>query len=251
VGVNAPDKDHAALLRLACYCGRLDVVHELLNNGAKANSENFLGENALHLLSQGEYGSQEDGVRIVRELVERGVDINAQCKHYRTPLHLVSYFGRPAATQVLLDYSAKPNVMDEHGEIPLHLLSRGKYYSQDDAVRVALLLIECGADVNARDMKLRTPLHNASYNGNVAIAQVLLEHRGTPHARDSNGKSPLHLVLQGKDDSEECGTIARLLLEHGADVDAQDGRNVTPLDLSSRLQKPKIAKMLAEHSANF
>jgi ankyrin repeat protein len=151
-----------------------------------------------------------------------------------------------------LDHGANPNVEDSHNEVPLHLLSRGKYSSQDDGVSVARLLLEHGADVNAQNIDLRTPLHHASYNGNVVIAQVLLEHGGTPHAGDSNGETPLHLALRGNNDSEEHGIgMTRLLLEYGADVDAEDDDGETPFGLSSRLRKSKIANILFEHSVNF
>lgn len=246
--VNEQYEYHAALLRLACYCGRGDIVQESLYHGIKANSENFQGENPLHLLSQGEYESQEDGICIVRELLEWGVDVNAQSKCHKTPLHFASYFGRQAIAQVLLDHNANPDAEDGYGETPLHLVSRGKYSSQEDGVGVARLLLKYGADVNARDGEKRTPLHHASYNGMVAIAQVLLEHGGTPNASDSNGESPLHLALQGRD--EEHGIdMTLLLLEHDVDVDVQDNNHVTPLDLSSRLL-PKIANILLEYSAN-
>ena len=247
---DAQDNDHTVRLRLACYCGSLEIVQELLNRGASASSENYQGENSLHLLSRGEYNSQDDGVCIARELLVRGANVNAQNKHHRTPLHLASYFGRPAITRVLLDHGAKPNAEDSRNEAPLHLLSQGKYSSQDDGVTVARLLLERRAVVNAQDIDLRTPLHHASFNGNVAIAQVLLERGGTPHAGDCNGETPLHLALRGKDDSEEHGIgITRLLLERGADVDAEDDDGETPLGLSLRLRKPKIASTFLEHSA--
>ena len=254
VGANAQDKDHGAQLRLACYCGRLNIVQELLNHGANPKLENFQGENPLHLLSQGEYDSQEDGeedgVCIAQELLAHGVDVNAQSKCHRTPLHLASDLGKFAIARVLLEHGAKPNVKDDHGETPLHLLARGKYYPEDDGVSVARLLIEWGADVNARDVEHRTPLHHASYNGMVAIARVLLEHGGIPNAVDSNGETPLHLASQGKDDSDERSiSIMRLLLEHGAEIDAQNNYHQTPLALSTRLRKPKIANILREHSA--
>ncbi|KAN0142065.1 Ankyrin repeat-containing domain protein [Lactarius tabidus] len=250
VGMNVQDTNYAAQLRLACYCGRLDIVQELLNHGANPKSENFQGENPLHLLSQGDHDSHEDSVRIAQELLARAVPVDARSKCHRTPLHLASYFGRPAIVQVLLDFGAKPDATDGYGETPLHLLSRGKCDSQDDGVSVARLLLKFGADINAPDVENRTPLHHASYNGVVAIAQLLLEHGGKPNAADRNGETPLHLALQGKDDSEEYGIgITRLLLEHGADVDAQDNYHVTPLDLSSHV-RPKIANVLLEHGAD-
>ena len=253
MGVTAHDKARTAQLRLACYCGRLDVVQELLNRGTKANSENFRGENPLHLLLRGEYDSQEDGICIAQELLERGVDVNAQShwQHHKTPLHLAYSCGRPAFARVLLEHGAKPNAKDVYGATPLHLLLLSEHFSQEDSVCAARLLLEYGADANARDMRYRTPLHHASYNGMPAITQVLLEHGGKPNAKDRYGQTPLHLALQVEHDSEEHGiSITRLLLEYGADVNVQNVYHVTPLDMSSRFQKLVIHNILLEHSAN-
>ena len=251
VGVDVhQDKDYAARLRLACYCGRLDIVQALLGHGARTDAENFRGENALHLLSRGKHNSQEDGTGIARALLVRGADVNAQGNSHRTPLHLASCFGGPAIAKVLLELGAQADAVDGCGETPLHLLSRSKYHSQDDGVAIARLLLKYGADVNARDMTHRVPLHHASYNGMFAIAQVLLEHGGNLNAKDRHGETPLHLVLQSKYIYEEHG-IARLLLEHGADIDVQDNNNVTPLDLSSSIQMRNVAKILIEYSASF
>jgi ankyrin repeat protein len=50
------------------------------------------------------------------------------------------------------------------------------------------------ADVNALDIKNRTPLHCVSELGHVGAAQVLLEHGVDANARDANNATPLHLA---------------------------------------------------------
>ena len=52
--------------------------------------------------------------------------------------------------------------MNPQGETALHVVSRGRYDSQDGA-RVAQLLLEHGVDVNAIDKVYDSPLHSASY----------------------------------------------------------------------------------------
>jgi ankyrin repeat protein len=74
----------------------------LLDYGAKADAENDQGETPLHLVSRGKYDSQEDGVSIVRLLLERGVDVNARKKNKATPLHSVAFRGRIKVAEVLL-----------------------------------------------------------------------------------------------------------------------------------------------------
>jgi len=57
-------------------------------------------------------------------------------------------------------------------------------------VEIAKLLIDAGADVNARDKHLFTPLHEAARVGNVQVAVLLLEHGARVDAVDDRGATP-------------------------------------------------------------
>ena len=63
-----------------------------------------------------------------------------------------------------------------------------------DVAAVALLL-EAGADPNARDVSGWTPLHKAAgFNANPAVVGALLDAGADVHARDADGWTPLHLA---------------------------------------------------------
>ena len=94
----------------------------------------------------------------------------------RTPLHIVSdwpgYFPNgPAVVALLVGAGANPNARsddDEHGETPLH------WTASSDDVDVALALIEGGADLEARDGSIGTPLDNAIGYGCWHVARLLV-----------------------------------------------------------------------------
>jgi ankyrin repeat protein len=95
-------------------------------------------------------------------------------------------------------------------------------------------------------------LRKASYDGNVKVAQLLLEHGGNVNARDEWGHTPLHRVLVGLTDNARAhffDTI-QLLLEHGADVDALNDAQSTPLHVASEYGSAKATRLLLEHGAN-
>jgi ankyrin repeat protein len=131
----------------------------------------------------------------------------------------------------------------------LHLVSRGEYNSPDDGVRVAELLVERGADVNAQDKVGWTPLHSASNNGMHGIAQVLLRHSAKVNVENYLGETPLHLVQEGKYDSQDGVRVAQLLVEARLDINSRDKRNWTPLHAASHYGRLKIAQVLLDHGA--
>jgi len=99
------------------------------------------------------------------------------------------------------------------------------------------ILLNQGADANAKASNGLTPLHNAVINGFGKVAKVLIEHNADVNAKKrppmglSVGKSqywlqtPLHYAAGYG--SEE---LVLLLLSKGAKVDAKDGVGWTPLD---------------------
>ena len=253
--VNTRRNDHQTPLHAASYFGNVEIVRLLLDHGAdpEANAEGSMGEKPLHKVSVGEYRSQEDGVRVGQLLLERGADVNTRRNDHQTPLHLASYFGNVEIVRLLLDHGAdsEANAECDYGAKPLHSLSCGKFKSQEDGVRVAELLLDCGADENTRRDDLWTPLHLASIWGKLDIVQLLIDRGAEVNAVDDFGKTPLHVVSQNKYESQEDGArIARLLLDHSADVNAKSRAGDTPLTLASRSENIELAELL-KHSANL
>ncbi|MEI6614222.1 MAG: ankyrin repeat domain-containing protein, partial [Chrysiogenales bacterium] len=73
--------------------------------------------------------------------------------------------------------------------IMLLLLSCSALNGQE---KVAEILIAKGADVNARNVKKRTPLHNAAGMGHKAVVKSLLTKGAEVNAQDDSGLTPLH-----------------------------------------------------------
>jgi ankyrin repeat protein len=113
------------------------------------------------------------------------------------------------------------------------------------------LLLDRGADPNARNWDDVTPLHQAVRRRNLAVVEVLLERGADANARDKiRGSTPLRRAVSATGASGTRGTtdlmvpLTRLLLDHGADPEACDRRGV-PVHASAR--NPEVVALLDEY----
>lgn len=108
---------------------------------------------------------------------------------------------------------------------------------------IVRLLIEHGADINAQDRKLLTPLHFTSVSENPAseIVKVLIEHGADINALDERKRTPFHLAAYYS--LALKGDIVRQFISHGANIDAKDERGRTPFQVAASSSFTEIAEL--------
>ena len=111
------------------------------------------------------------------------------------PLGLAAFFKRPAVVKVLLEHGADVKMASRPaGFTPLHSAVA------DDAGEVTKdlvrMLLDAGANPNARSATDGTPVHTAAFTGNIAVLEMLLEAGGDASAADKKGHSPLDIARE-------------------------------------------------------
>lgn len=119
----------------------------------------------------------------IRYLLQYGTDVNFTFdEHLETPLHLSIYFlylyndrmhMNKEIVKLLIEYGANVNAKNLTGMTPLHILCSTH---SNDTIIVAKLLIDNGADINTQEYVYRfTPLHLAAKAGNKKLINFLLD----------------------------------------------------------------------------
>jgi hypothetical protein len=210
------DKSQATPLYYAALCGFQELVEHLtVNNPEHVNA--IGGYYMVPLIAALNAGHSQTA----KFLRDNGAHLNVTGYEGRTPLHSAAWHGEFEMVQVLLEYKADVNarstgggMSEPGGETPLHFGYEG--YSGRPLVRpsmlkVARVLLEHGADVNALTNRRSTALHFATENGMVEVVRVLLEHGADVGAERVNGETAFQ-VARGEEGTE----IKKLLSEHGA-----------------------------------
>ncbi len=159
----------------------------------------------------------------------------------RTLLHAAAAAGQRGIVELLLRLGAEPDVADDGGHTPLY--SAANECPGPGGAGVVRALAQAGARVNAcGGVKRCTALHMAARRDNREIAEALLECGAEIEARDSLGETPLRRAVN----CNQTG-VAELLVARGADIHSEGSKGQTPLSAARtgamrRLLQPRIPK---------
>jgi ankyrin repeat protein len=221
--VDVKNNDGSTALYVAAFLCHTETVKLLLENGADVNTRNVRGETPLDTVAgewspelEGVYGFVEGILRIQLDLVKIKED-------------------RPKIAAILRESGGKigSELKAERDNIPgIDLWTP----AGDGDIQAIERHTSAGADLDAKEPTGgSTPLIVAAAYGQAEAARLLIEKGADVNAKNNDGSTALHTA------AFFCHTeIVKLLLEKGADVNAQNLRSETPLDAVAGEWNPEL-----------
>ncbi len=224
--INQKDNNGDTPLHKVVYYRTQISAELLISHNADVNIQNNEGKTPLFIAAN--FSSNDDNLKMVKLLVEKGADVNLRTKDNDTALHVAIRNSNYEMTKYLLEKGAEVNPCRSTSGTALHSAAG---LARPDLVK---LLIEHGANINARD-KADHRVH-----GTQSDLSTPLHHAAISLGRIRNGKKiELETVIE----------VITLLLNNGADINAENSLGLTLMDLVFQSDNRDLIKFLEEKGA--
>jgi ankyrin repeat protein len=228
----------------AAMSGDMKSLRTLLRHAHDIDAAQPDGMTALH------WAVHRDDLEMADLLLAAGADVLATNRIGVRPIFLATENGSAAMLGRLLDAGDEANgILTPTGETVLMLTART---GNPAAVE---LLIDHGADVNARQEREFTPLMFAAAEGHADVIRVLLRHGADPslatlastrrERRPAGGMTPLLLAAR-----QGHLAAAQALVEGGADVNECAADDTSPLLIALVNGHYDLGRMLLDRGAD-
>ncbi|MCB1117790.1 MAG: ankyrin repeat domain-containing protein [Chlamydiia bacterium] len=166
---------------------------------------------------------KDEVVLLIEAFLTCGADSNLKNQFAdETILFSAARIGYNRIAALLVEHGANMEAANNNHERPLHLAAFSPF-----GKKVTAILLAHGAEINARGLLGRTPLHWAVFSANKDVVALLLNHGAKVDVQDNLGRTPLFLAAeQGKNG------IVVLLIKKGANVDTAYAPGCKPIDIA-------------------
>ena len=207
--------------------GDIEQVKKLISEGGDINVKDENGHTALHL------AVINGNKTLVELLIAKGADIEAQNRKKQTPLTV--------AIKTLGEQNFKMKTKKYAKGIPSHEYLR-------TAKEIVSLLIDNGADVNAKTEFDLRPLHIAAMEALPDVVELLIAKGADVNGHSAGSRTPLHMTANFGINANHS-KVVEILIDNGADPLAKSDQGWTPLDEAINVNRKEIIKVLVAKGA--
>lgn len=241
--INIKNNEGETPLFVAVSSLRFDVAELLLEKDASVHITNKEERNIFHIITSNPMYFKEENLPFLRRLLEKGVDVNSMDAQGRTPIHEAIHKGGVEAVDFLIKEAridlTRP---DNEGKTPvakvLELVLEENAYEK--GVEILEAFQKNGMDINMTvDSEGLRIIHVAALSGRENFIDLLLEKGADIEARDALGLTPFLLVS-----SRGMKENVKLLLKKGVDIMAEDFLGKTASQVAEQFGHKKIARHL-------
>ncbi|XP_013386790.1 transient receptor potential cation channel subfamily A member 1 homolog, partial [Lingula anatina] len=221
------------------------VVKYLIERGANVNAQDYYGLTPLH------FAAMRGNDRVCRELLSvPDIYIEAADKQQMTALHLAAAHSCVEVAQILIEAGANLRCIDHESCTPLHLAA------EKGNIEIVGMLFDAGQKkdgwvtlsqmVTDQNVEQNTALHLAVNNSHYEVAKLIIEKGGLDNETSKYLSTPLHLASVGGD-----VRVVQLLLDSNARVDALNHNQETPLHKAAENDHPEVVELLLKSNADI
>jgi len=183
--------------------------------------------------------AQSGNTAAILDLLKKGLDVNARDdQDGRTILMHAAWFGHIDVMRILIDKGADVNAKNKNGATAL-ILAADKGNAE-----IVSFLIDKGADFNSKDGN-GTALMLAANKGNAEFVRFLIDKGADVNAKDSLGYTAL-MKAAGRGHAN----IMRILLDKGADVNTRTNDGYAALTHAAGSGHTDIVRALIDKGAD-
>lgn len=241
-GQELSENDLRIALQRASEAGNEQAVKLFLAKGAKTDVITEKGLSPLHrAVEKGHLG-------VVRLLLDSGVSPETRDQSGRTVYIFAALRGQNEILDLLIEYCADSNAVDNEDRSTLDVLASDTYQPSRFNEATVRTVISTGVDPEKVDKLGRTALQTAAAYGNLVVARALLSGPGKPlaniHAFNDRGKTALHFAAENNHSE-----MVRLLLRNNALIEAVSDGNWTAFLIAAKRGHAKTVDALLSSEA--
>jgi ankyrin repeat protein len=257
--INAQNVVGNTALHYACENNLKNIAQLLVANGADLTIKNLVGKTPIDVCTdpmlKSIFKRHVENVKNMFRFVEnnRKKDVLTLLKTFRnlnivnsttgnTPLHIACQLGNQDIAELLLQYGADPNILNNAGKTPFNLIAVKNVTLQADLENQSKKTTEFLKAVADKDLDSMKKILGGLGTDKKLKEQII-------NSRNNfklGGQTPLIIATMANADK-----IVEYLLKNGADVDASDKYETTPLHYACKEGNESIALTLVRAGANL